>query len=72
MRTRLRQASPRQARKPSAPLSAVESVIHTIRGERVILDADPAKLHGAPTKVFKPANRRTDCWTDACLTRPTA
>jgi hypothetical protein len=45
-------------RKSSAPLSAVESVIHTIRGERVILDADLAKLYGVPTKAFNQAVRR--------------
>jgi len=45
-------------RKSPAPLSAVEGVIHTIRGERVILDADLAKLYGVPTKVLNQAVRR--------------
>lgn len=44
--------------KSPAPLSAVEGVIHTIRGERVILDADLAKLYGVTTKVFNQAVRR--------------
>jgi predicted amino acid-binding ACT domain protein len=44
--------------KSPAPLSAVEGVIHTIRGERVILDADLAKLYGVPTKVLNQAVRR--------------
>lgn len=41
-----------------APPSAVEGVIHTIRGERVILDADLAKLYGVPTKALNQAVRR--------------
>lgn len=45
-------------RKSSAPLSAVEGVIHPIRGERVILDADLAKLYGVPTKALNQAVRR--------------
>jgi hypothetical protein len=44
--------------KSPAPLTAVEGVIHTIRGERVILDADLAKLYGVPTKVLNQAVRR--------------
>jgi len=45
-------------RKSPAPLTAVEGVIHTIRGERVILDADLAKLYGVPTKALNQAVRR--------------
>ncbi len=41
-----------------APLASVESVIHVIRGERVILDADLAKLYGVPTKALNQAVRR--------------
>jgi len=44
--------------KSLASLSSVESVIHTIRGERVILDADLAKLYGVATKVLNQAVRR--------------
>lgn len=46
-------------RKSPAPFSAVESVIHTVRGERVILNADLAKLYGVPTKAFKQAAELT-------------
>lgn len=45
-------------RQSSAPLSAVEGAIHTIRGERVILDADLAKLYGVETRVLNQAVRR--------------
>lgn len=45
-------------RKSPVPLSAIESIIHNIRGERAILDADLAKLYGVPTKVFNQAVRR--------------
>ena len=45
-------------RKSPSPLSAVEGVIHTIRGERVILDTDLAKLYGVPTKALNQAVRR--------------
>ena len=37
---------------------AIDSVIHTIRGERVILDADLAKIYGVATKVFNQAVKR--------------
>ena len=54
---------PARARKSPAPkkssaLVAIEGVIHPIRGERVILDADLAKLYGVPTKAFNQAVRR--------------
>ncbi len=49
---------PRPACQSPAPLSAVEGVIHTIRGERVILDADLAKLYGVETRVLNQAIRR--------------
>jgi hypothetical protein len=64
MSTRLRQTTTRPARKaadlktPATPLASVESVIHTVRGERVILDADLAKLYGVPTKALNQAVRR--------------
>ena len=48
-------SSPRPRRdKPPA----IESVIHTLRGERVILDADLAKIYGVETKVFNQAVKR--------------
>ena len=54
---------PRAHKTPSdssslAPLSTIESVITTLRGERVILDADLAKLYGVTTKAFNQAVRR--------------
>jgi len=45
-------------KKSPAPPAAIEGVIHTVRGERVILDADLAKLYGVPTKAFNQAVRR--------------
>ena len=49
-----------RTRLPKSPvtLPSVENVIHTIRGERVILDADLAKLYGVPTKVLNQALKR--------------
>jgi hypothetical protein len=48
-------SSPRPRRnKPPA----IESVIHTLRGERVILDADLARIYGVTTKVFNQAVKR--------------
>ncbi|MBI2516145.1 MAG: ORF6N domain-containing protein [Opitutae bacterium] len=58
MCARLRSTLPRQARPPSSALTSVESVIHTIRGERVVLDADLAKLYGVETKALNQAVRR--------------
>lgn len=43
---------------PSTSLDAIDGVIHTIRGERVILDADLARLYGVETRVLKQAIRR--------------
>lgn len=44
---------PRRGRPP-----AIEDAIHTIRGERVILDADLAKIYGVETRVLNQAVRR--------------
>jgi hypothetical protein len=46
-----------RTRLPKSPATfpSVENVIHTIHGERVILDADLAKLYGVPTKVLNQA-----------------
>ena len=46
------------ARPSAAPLAAIEGAIHSMRGERVILDADLAKLYGVPTKALNQAVRR--------------
>lgn len=45
-------------RDKPATLDSLEPIIHTIRGERVILDADLARLYGTETKVLKQAVRR--------------
>lgn len=36
----------------------IETLIHVIRGQKVMLDADLAALYGVPTKVFNQAVRR--------------
>jgi hypothetical protein len=41
-----------------APVEQIERSIHVIRGQRVMLDADLAKLYGITTKVFNQAVRR--------------
>ena len=52
----------KRARKLSAPeksaAAPIDGIIHTIRGERVILDADLAKIYGVQTKVLNQAVRR--------------
>jgi len=50
--------APKSPALPSAPLDSLEPIIHTIRGERVILDADLARLYGVETRVLKQAVRR--------------
>lgn len=45
-------------RDASAGQDSLEPIIHTIRGERVILDADLARLYGTETKVLNQAVRR--------------
>ena len=46
--------------KPEAdlePIEPIESLIHTVRGEKVILDADLARIYGVPTFVLtKPSS----------------
>jgi hypothetical protein len=46
----------RATKNPSA--LSIDGVIHTIRGERVILDADLAALYGVKTKALNQAVRR--------------
>ncbi len=41
-----------------APAVSIDGVIHTVRGERVILDADLAKIYGIETRVLNQAVRR--------------
>lgn len=37
---------------------SIESVIHTVRGEKVILDTDLARIYGVPTFRFNEAVKR--------------
>ncbi len=39
-------------------METISGLIHYIRGEKVILDVDLARLYEAPTKVLKQAVRR--------------
>ena len=48
----------RKSPAPPAPIASLDSVIHTVRGERVILDADLARLYGVTTKAFNQAVKR--------------
>lgn len=52
----------KRARKLPTPNKSanapMDSVIHTIRGERVVLDADLAKIYGVQTKVLNQAVKR--------------
>ena len=49
-----------RATKQNPPTLAptIEAAIHTLRGERVILDADLAKIYGVETRSLKQAVRR--------------
>jgi hypothetical protein len=44
--------------KSAALVPTIEAAIHILRGERVILDADLAKIYGVETRVLKQAIRR--------------
>lgn len=44
-------------KKPALP-APIEALIHTLRGERVILDADLAKIYGVETKALNRAVKR--------------
>ncbi len=51
----------------------IESLILTLRGQKVILDADLAELYGVPTKVFNQAvKRNADRFPEDFLFRLTA
>jgi len=43
---------------PELPSESIEPLIFTIRGQRVILDADLARRYGVPTKQFNQAFKR--------------
>jgi hypothetical protein len=47
------------ASSPRSPTDSVEPLILSIRGQRVILDADLARLYGVPTKQFNQAFGRS-------------
>ena len=36
----------------------IDGIIHTVRGERVILDADIARIYGVETKILNQAVKR--------------
>jgi len=40
------------------PVEVIEQRILLIRGQKVILDADPAMLYGVPTRVLNQSVRR--------------
>jgi phage regulator Rha-like protein len=42
------------------PAVNIESVILTLRGEKVLPDMDPARIYGVPTKVFNQAVKRNE------------
>ena len=46
------------SRKTGAAVPSIDAVIYTIRGERVILDADLAKIYGVETRALNQAVRR--------------
>jgi hypothetical protein len=50
--------APRSLVLPTASVDSLEPVIRTIRGERVILDADLARLYGVETKRLNRAVKR--------------
>ena len=44
--------------KSVIPIEQIDGMIRTIRGSRVILDSDPAKIYGVPTFRFNEAIKR--------------
>jgi hypothetical protein len=42
----------------SSPVVSLDGIIHTVRGERVILDADLAAIYGVKTKALNQAVKR--------------
>jgi hypothetical protein len=42
----------------SVPGFSIDGIIHTIRGERVILDSDLARIYGVETKALNQAVKR--------------
>jgi hypothetical protein len=52
----VRSTAPRK--KSAVSPQPIEALIHVIRGQKVMLDADLASLYEIPTKVFNQAVRR--------------
>jgi ORF6N domain len=50
--------NPRMRKTTPSQIEDIGSKIQTIRGERILLDADLAKIYGVSTKVFNQAVRR--------------
>ena len=48
----------RAKRVAHAPVPEIDEVIRTLRGERVIIDADLAKIYGVETKALNQAVKR--------------
>src|SRR5204862_2183766 len=48
---------PKKPKSP-IPIEQIDGMIRTIRGTRVTLDGDLAKIYGAPTKAFNQAVKR--------------
>jgi hypothetical protein len=48
---------PKKSKSP-VPIQQIDEMIHTIRGIRVMLDRDLAKIYGVPTKAFNQAVKR--------------
>src|SRR6476619_7158457 len=44
--------------KSLAPIQQIDGMIHTVRGTRVILDSDLARIYGVPTFRFNEAIKR--------------
>ena len=56
VRTKPRRSAP--VRPPGFPAVTVESLIVRVRGQKVILSADLARVYGVPTKALNQAVRR--------------
>ncbi len=45
---------------PTVPVATIQPTIHCVRGQRVMLDVDLARLYGVPTKAFNQAVKRNE------------
>jgi len=72
-KTTRKAASGSAKRQPVVLLDQIEPMIHTVRGQRVILDRHLATLYGMPTKCLNEQVRRNAaCFPDGFLFRLTA